>query len=121
MNEGILTGTRRLLMEAVTTDRRITPAGDWLLDNFYLIEEQISPYLLPTIPFGRGYLDTSSHHSSLRRMPFIPVACHGEFHCFRKLSVVVGSCIQMGASASATIATQCTFIAVPFTDIVSII
>lgn len=40
-NETILTGTRRLLMEAITTDRRITPAGDWLLDNFYLIEEQI--------------------------------------------------------------------------------
>jgi hypothetical protein len=40
-NEGILTGTRSLLMEAVTTDRRITPAGEWLLDNFYLIEEQI--------------------------------------------------------------------------------
>ena len=40
-NEGVLRGTRRLLMEAITTDRRITPAGDWLLDNFYLIEEQI--------------------------------------------------------------------------------
>ena len=40
-NEDILRGTRTLLMEAVTTDRRITPAGDWLLDNFYLIEEQI--------------------------------------------------------------------------------
>ncbi|MBF0506740.1 MAG: cyclic beta 1-2 glucan synthetase, partial [Nitrospirae bacterium] len=40
-NEGVLTGTRSLLMEAVTTDRRITPAGEWLLDNFYLIEEQI--------------------------------------------------------------------------------
>ena len=40
-NEIILTGTRTLLMEAVTTGRRITPAGDWLLDNFYLIEEQI--------------------------------------------------------------------------------
>jgi cyclic beta-1,2-glucan synthetase len=40
-NEGILTGTRSLLTEAVTTDRRITPAGEWLLDNFYLIEEQI--------------------------------------------------------------------------------
>ncbi len=40
-NEGILTGTRRLLTEAVATGRRITPAGDWLLDNFYLIEEQI--------------------------------------------------------------------------------
>ena len=40
-NEGILTATRSLLLEAITTDRRITPAGDWLLDNFYLIEEQI--------------------------------------------------------------------------------
>jgi cyclic beta-1,2-glucan synthetase len=40
-NEGILIGTRSLLTEAVTTDRRITPAGEWLLDNFYLIEEQI--------------------------------------------------------------------------------
>ena len=26
---------------AVTTNRRITPAAEWLLDNFYLIEEQI--------------------------------------------------------------------------------
>jgi cellobiose phosphorylase len=41
-NEDLLTRTRSLLMEAITTDRRITPAGDWLLDNFYLIEEQIS-------------------------------------------------------------------------------
>ncbi len=40
-NEGILTGTRSLLIEAVMNDRRITPAGEWLLDNFYLIEEQI--------------------------------------------------------------------------------
>jgi cyclic beta-1,2-glucan synthetase len=40
-NEDVLTKTRTLLMEAITTDRRITPAGDWLLDNFYLIEEQI--------------------------------------------------------------------------------
>ena len=40
-NELILTGTRSLLSEAITTDRRITPAGEWLLDNFYLIEEQI--------------------------------------------------------------------------------
>jgi len=40
-NEALLTETRSLLLEAVTTDRRITPAGEWLLDNFYLIEEQI--------------------------------------------------------------------------------
>ncbi len=40
-NEAILTGTRGLLVEAVETDSRITPAAEWLLDNFYLIEEQI--------------------------------------------------------------------------------
>ncbi len=40
-NEGILIGVQNLLTEAVKTNRRITPAGEWLLDNFYLIEEQI--------------------------------------------------------------------------------
>ena len=29
------------MVEAVKTDHRITPASEWLLDNFYLIEEQI--------------------------------------------------------------------------------
>jgi cyclic beta-1,2-glucan synthetase len=40
-NEGILIGACHLLTEALTADRRITPAGEWLLDNFYLIEEQM--------------------------------------------------------------------------------
>ncbi len=40
-NEAVLIGARNLLMEAVKADRRIVPAGEWLLDNFYLIEEQI--------------------------------------------------------------------------------
>ena len=40
-NEGILIETRNLLTEAVKANRRIVPAGEWLLDNFYLIEEQI--------------------------------------------------------------------------------
>jgi cellobiose phosphorylase len=40
-NEGVLIGARNLLTNAVETNRRITPAGEWLLDNFYLIEEQI--------------------------------------------------------------------------------
>ncbi len=40
-NEGVLLGVYNLLTEAVKTDRRITPAGEWLLDNFYFIEEQI--------------------------------------------------------------------------------
>ncbi len=40
-NEGVLLSVHTLLTEAVKADRRITPAGEWLLDNFYLIEEQI--------------------------------------------------------------------------------
>ncbi|MCE9639390.1 MAG: cyclic beta 1-2 glucan synthetase [Betaproteobacteria bacterium] len=40
-NEGILRDTCCLLSDAVKANRRITPAGEWLLDNFYLIEEQI--------------------------------------------------------------------------------
>jgi cyclic beta-1,2-glucan synthetase len=40
-NESVLLGVRNLLTEAVKATRRITPAGEWLLDNFYLIEEQI--------------------------------------------------------------------------------
>jgi cyclic beta-1,2-glucan synthetase len=40
-NESVLLGVRNLLTEAIKATRRITPAGEWLLDNFYLIEEQI--------------------------------------------------------------------------------
>ncbi|HEY3278506.1 MAG TPA: glucoamylase family protein, partial [Syntrophorhabdaceae bacterium] len=40
-NEEVLLGVRELLTEAVKDNRRITPAGEWLLDNFYLMEEQI--------------------------------------------------------------------------------
>jgi cellobiose phosphorylase len=40
-NESVLTGVHGLMTEAVAADRQITPAGEWLLDNFYLIEEQI--------------------------------------------------------------------------------
>ena len=40
-NRRLLVHVCGLLMQAVNTDRPITPAGEWLLDNFYLIEEQI--------------------------------------------------------------------------------
>jgi cellobiose phosphorylase len=40
-NEAILMEACDLLAEAVKANRRIAPAGEWLLDNFYLIEEQI--------------------------------------------------------------------------------
>jgi cellobiose phosphorylase len=40
-NESVLVGVCNLLTAGVAAKRRITPAGEWLLDNFYLIEEQI--------------------------------------------------------------------------------
>jgi len=40
-NEGVLIDTCNQLTTAVEAKHRITPAGEWLLDNFYLIEEQI--------------------------------------------------------------------------------
>ncbi|MFN0315086.1 MAG: cyclic beta 1-2 glucan synthetase, partial [Burkholderiales bacterium] len=40
-NEDILVEACDLLTQAIKANRRIVPAGEWLLDNFYLIEEQI--------------------------------------------------------------------------------
>ena len=40
-NEDTLVGVCNLLTAEITAKRQITPAGEWLLDNFYLIEEQI--------------------------------------------------------------------------------
>ena len=40
-NEAVLINVSKLLIAAVSANRRITPAGEWLLDNFYLVEEQI--------------------------------------------------------------------------------
>jgi cellobiose phosphorylase len=40
-NEAVLTHTCERLTNATRRQRRITPAGEWLLDNFYLVEEQI--------------------------------------------------------------------------------
>jgi cellobiose phosphorylase/uncharacterized membrane protein HdeD (DUF308 family) len=40
-NEGVLVAAGELLKAAVTAGRAIAPAGEWLLDNFHLIEEQV--------------------------------------------------------------------------------
>ena len=40
-NHAVLMETCSLLADAIKAERRITPAGEWLLDNFYVIEEQI--------------------------------------------------------------------------------
>ncbi len=40
-NENILHEVRRLLTYSIKRKYQITPAGEWLIDNFYLIEEHI--------------------------------------------------------------------------------
>ena len=40
-NERVLSEAYAELCEAVQAKRRISPAGEWILDNFHLIEEQI--------------------------------------------------------------------------------
>jgi len=40
-NETVLVATGELLKATVTRGQRIAPAGEWLLDNFHLIEEQV--------------------------------------------------------------------------------
>src|SRR4030042_5351919 len=40
-NEEVLIAVCGRLTEAVKANQQITPASEWLLDNFYLIEEQI--------------------------------------------------------------------------------
>ncbi|WP_417924850.1 GH36-type glycosyl hydrolase domain-containing protein [Collimonas pratensis] len=40
-NEAVIIDACSQLTDAVKTGRQVTPAAEWLLDNFYLIEEQI--------------------------------------------------------------------------------
>ncbi|MGB3498790.1 MAG: cyclic beta 1-2 glucan synthetase, partial [Rhodanobacter lindaniclasticus] len=40
-NEAVITHSCERLTQATRRKQRITPAGEWLLDNFYLIEEQV--------------------------------------------------------------------------------
>src|SRR5512146_2085729 len=40
-NESVLLDVGRQLTAAVSANHRITPAGEWLIDNFHLVEEQI--------------------------------------------------------------------------------
>ena len=40
-NEEVIIDVRDLIIDAIKANRQISPAGEWLLDNFYLIEEHI--------------------------------------------------------------------------------
>jgi len=54
-NEEVLLEVRQLLIESAQGNSLISPAGEWLLDNFYLIEEQIKT---ARKHFPKGYSDT---------------------------------------------------------------
>ena len=41
-NDKILHEVRDLLVEAIQGQQMVTPAAEWLLDNFYLVEDHIS-------------------------------------------------------------------------------
>ncbi|MEP7261254.1 MAG: glucoamylase family protein [Usitatibacter sp.] len=65
-NESILAAVCEQLSAAVAATRRTTPAAEWLLDNFYLIEEQIRT---ARRHFPKGYsreLPRLSHGPSAR-------------------------------------------------------
>lgn len=54
-NTEILNEVRQLLIESAKENSPMSPAGEWLLDNFYLIEEQIQ---LGKKHFPKGYSET---------------------------------------------------------------
>src|SRR6187431_1474488 len=54
-NEAILLEVRNLLIESAKENSSISPAGEWLLDNFYSIEEQIQT---GKKHFPKAYSDT---------------------------------------------------------------
>lgn len=54
-NEAALLEVRNLLVEAIRGGKAITPAAEWLLDNFYLIEEQV---VLARRHLPKGYSDS---------------------------------------------------------------
>ncbi|MEP7322337.1 MAG: glucoamylase family protein [Saprospiraceae bacterium] len=51
-NEVILNEVRKLLTDSIKKGYQITPAGEWLIDNFYLIEENIRS---AKVNFPKGY------------------------------------------------------------------
>jgi cyclic beta-1,2-glucan synthetase len=57
-NEKTLLEVRNLLVESIREGKVITPAAEWLLDNFYLIEEQV---VIARKHFPKGYSQGLPH------------------------------------------------------------
>lgn len=59
-NERRLLEVRKVLTESLSNGKVISPAGEWLLDNFYLIEEQV---ILARKHLPKGYSEGLPHLS----------------------------------------------------------
>jgi cellobiose phosphorylase len=59
-NERQLLEVRKVLTESLSNGKVISPAGEWLLDNFYLIEEQV---ILARKHLPKGYSEGLPHLS----------------------------------------------------------
>ena len=57
-NENVLQEVRKLLNDSIRQKYQITPPGEWLIDNFYLIEEHIR---LAKTHFPRNYSENLPH------------------------------------------------------------
>src|SRR5690242_16401647 len=60
-NEKNLLEVRNLLVESIRSGKIVTPASEWLLDNFYLIEEQI---VIARKHLPKGYSEALPYLSS---------------------------------------------------------
>lgn len=59
-----ITATNRLLNECIALDVTIPPGGEWLLDNYYLLEEQVNGFL--TSLKERDYCKLPAIHGQAR-------------------------------------------------------
>ncbi len=81
-NEVVLRRVRQQLIDAVNAGRTPTPAGEWLLDNFYLIEGQVrtARTLLPR-GYDRGLPRLRDNGAGVRERVYdiaIQVTAHGD-------------------------------------------
>lgn len=83
-NEDILFNTIRLLQENIKEKKSISPAAEWLLDNFYLIEEEIligKRYLPKGYSKGLPKLSSGKHRGFPRVYDIaIEIISHSDGH-----------------------------------------
>lgn len=73
-NEKILNAVRKLLVEAIQGGKQISPASEWLIDNFYLVEEQIH---------------TAKHHLPESYCESLPQVVNGGHHAMVRVYEII--------------------------------